>query len=205
MIDEGYIKYQCNLEQALPPDNEYIAEINFWRQKLYRNNLIGVYKDVGIGFGNISVRHPDNKQHFIISGTQTGHLPKLSNKDYSLVTVCNIGKNYVSCRGLIKSSSEALTHHIIYGLHNSFNAVVHVHHPQMWHTFKNTLPTTPADTPYGTAEMALAVKHLYDTNALNERIIIMAGHEDGIITFGNNLAEASDVLFHYLSKIQDVL
>ena len=200
-IDEGYIKYNCIWEKASPPNEEYLTEINRWRQKLFELELIGEYRDSGIGYGNISTRHPEHNDQFIITATQTGGFEKLNKNHYSLVTACSIEENRVYCRGLQKASSEALTHYIIYNLNISYNAVMHIHHHKMWKQLQFKLPTTPKNITYGTPDIAFEIKWMYDRNILKNRIIIMAGHEDGVITFGNNMDECGDVLLHYLSNI----
>jgi len=200
-MDEGYIKYDCIWEEAPPPNEKYLMEINQWRQKLFELKLIGEYQDSGIGYGNISIRHPRYNDQFIITATQTGGLGELDKKHYSLVTTCSITENRVYCRGLQKASSEALTHYTIYNLNNSYNAVMHIHHPEMWRQLQFKLPTTSPTTPYGTPDIAFEIKRMYDRNMLKNRIIIMAGHEDGVITFGNNMDDCGDILLHYLSNI----
>ncbi len=201
MVDEGYIKYKCVWEKAPPPELESIQELNFWRKKLYQLNLIGVYPD-DIGFGNISIRHPDNKNYFIISGTQTGVLKELNQEHYSIVTSCSLEKNLVCCSGLIKASSESLTHGTVYKLNEKINAVIHVHSKEMWNKFMYKIPTTSAEISYGTVEMGKEVERLYLDKELAEfRIFVMAGHEDGIVALGNTLSECGDVLLDYLSKV----
>lgn len=43
MIDEGYIKYQCNLINRTSISSTEIIELNHWRHQLYQLNLIGQY------------------------------------------------------------------------------------------------------------------------------------------------------------------
>ncbi|WP_414621230.1 hypothetical protein [Calothrix sp. CCY 0018] len=43
MIDEGYIKYQCNWLNSEPVSFDEIAELNQWRLKLYELGLIGEF------------------------------------------------------------------------------------------------------------------------------------------------------------------
>jgi len=202
-IDEGYIKYECIWHKAPPPDIKYLKEINRWRKKLFDKKLIGVYEDSGIGYGNISIRHPENQRQFIITGTQTGALNILNPWHFSIVTSYDIDKNQIYCSGLIKSSSEALTHAMIYELEDGrYNSVIHVHHYEMWKQLKNKVPTTSNKIAYGTKDMGFEIKRLYNTgNLKTEKILIMAGHEEGIITFGNTLEESGDILLHYLSKV----
>ena len=111
-MDEGYIKYSCIWIKSAPISDKGLIGINIWRQKLFALGLIGSYED-DIGFGNISIRVRNSSQ-FIISGTQTGHIPFLKNYHYTLVTSFNIEKNSLTCQGPIKASSESLTHAAIY-------------------------------------------------------------------------------------------
>ncbi len=198
-MDEGYIKYQCNWIQGLPINPDYLQEINPWRDKLYQLGLIGIY-DNGIGFGNLSIRY-NNSEQFIISGTQTGHLPNLTNQHYTIVTDFDIDHNCLTCTGPIKASSESLTHAAVYQANPQVNAIIHIHHLQLWQQLLNQVPTTNPNCAYGTPEMAKEIFRLCQQEHLQEkRILVMSGHEEGIITFGHNLAAAGDVLLEYFSK-----
>ena len=107
------------------------------RRRLYQvrqpldARLIGQYEDLGIGYGNISVRR-GSCDLFLISGTQTGHLPATDERHYSLVTDCDIRNNIVRCSGPVQASSEAMTHAAIYALGDAIGAVVHVHSAELW-------------------------------------------------------------------------
>src|SRR5262245_50101692 len=83
-MEEGYTKYNCIWIKSAPIPPEDLVCINTWRQKLFELGLIGAYKGQ-IGFGNISIRVRNSSQ-FIITGTQTGHIPFLENHHYTLVT-----------------------------------------------------------------------------------------------------------------------
>lgn len=188
MVDEGYIKYQQHFEFSAALPKEGLEELNNYRNKLHGMNLIGAYDD-GIGFGNISVR--EQGRRFVISGTQTGHVPELSAEHYTLITDYDIAGNEVWCKGPVKASSESLTHAAVYELSTEINAVIHIHSLAFWQKWMNKLPTTASAVTYGTPEMAFEVKRLYETSLLKEkRVMIMAGHEEGIISFGNTLLEA---------------
>ena len=200
MIDEGYIKYQCywHSEKAIAESD--IIELNHWRNQLYQLGLIGEY-DNGIGFGNLSIRL-DNSEQLIISGTQTGGIAKLSTQHYTKVTDYDWHKNYVTCRGLIKASSETLTHTAIYAAEPQVNAVVHVHQAKLWHQLLDRVPTTNPDCAYGTPEMAEEIIRLcQQQQTQQQKIIVMSGHEEGILTFGHDLAEANEVLLNHFSTI----
>lgn len=193
---EGYIKFNLNFdERAFNFSDQIFSEINATRRKLYEIGLIGAYPDA-IGFGNLSIRNSFSS--FIISGSATGSFKILSKKHYSLVTDYDIHKNSVSCTGLSKASSESMSHAVIYDTNPKVNAVIHVHHNNMWNCYFEKLPTTKKKAKFGTPEMALEIKKLaYKSSG----IIIMGGHPEGIITYGKSLFEAQKVLLNYYNKI----
>jgi len=195
MKDEGYIKFDCTwIEQELP-DKQIANKLNVWRQKLYNQELIGVYAD-GIGYGNISCRLPDDT--FLISGTATGNIKQLTDVHYTRVTSFNIVNNSLTCKGPIKASSESLTHAIIYKTLPEVNAVVHIHHHDLWRKLLNKVATTSPKVAYGTPEMALEISRLLKSaNAIDKKILVMAGHEDGLIAYGENLGEAANNLLRH--------
>jgi len=207
MIDEGYIKYRCDWieEDAIAP--AAVIDLTSYRDALHQLNFIGEYPN-GIGFGNISQRvSPLGQQtrQFIISGTQTGQLSTLKATDYSLVTDFNPTKNTLTCKGLRKASSESLTHGVIYDSHPSIHAIIHVHHPQLWKQLLHQVPTTRADVPYGTPEMAAETQRLFaESPLMQQRIFVMAGHEDGIVTFGENLSLAYRTLINWAARLNIV-
>lgn len=191
MIDEGYIKFDIDWRRGPPPDAQTVAELNRWRKPLYEAGLIGEYADLGIGFGNISMRSGAAGQ-FVISGTQTGHLGDLGLEHYALVTDYDIAVNRVSCSGQVKASSESMTHAAIYELNPAITGVVHVHSATMWNRLINSLPTTNPDVAYGTPAMAQEFLRLYhDTDFAEKGVAIMAGHDEGILSFGTDLTEAA--------------
>jgi ribulose-5-phosphate 4-epimerase/fuculose-1-phosphate aldolase len=197
-MDEGYIKYNCMWIKADPISAKELICINAWRQKLFGLGLIGAYKGE-IGFGNISIRAKNSSQ-FIISGTQTGHISSLKNYHYTLVTGFNIKENSLTCKGPIKASSESLTHAAIYACDNDIRSVIHIHDSMLWNELMYKVPTTNPKVQYGTPEMYYEVIKLYDRTMLEKKILVMAGHEDGIISFGKNLKEAGDIILYYLNK-----
>lgn len=141
---------------------------------------------------NISADAAHTARDFIISGTQTGELSELAPEHYALVNLCDPIENHIIAQGPIKPSSEALTHGAIYALSPEIQAVIHVHSPEIWTLREKLLmPSTPIDVPYGTPEMAQAVQQLWKSGQLKSApVLAMGGHEDGIISFGRNMAEA---------------
>lgn len=190
MIDEGYIKFQLEWQKApglLPSETEEIIE---YRQKCFHAGFIGVYKDSGIGFGNISQRHGKNNS-FIISGTQTGNLTEVTSDHFALVMSVDFEKNIVQCIGPVAASAESLTHAVFYELDQQINCVIHIHHLKMWERLKDKFPTTGQNVPSGTVAMVNEVKRLYrESNLPGVKLMIMAGHKEGMVSFGKNFDEA---------------
>jgi hypothetical protein len=59
----------------------------------------------------------------------------------------------------------------------------------------NEAPTTSKAADYGSAEMANEIMQLFTrTDVERRKIVVMAGHEAGILTFGKDLEEAFAVL-----------
>ncbi len=191
-IDEGYIKFNCTWLKDLPLPEKKLIELNKWRQKLYKLGLIGAYAN-GIGFGNISIRA--SKNSFIITGSATGHLPELTPNHYVLVTAYNLTKNSLTCQGPIKASSESLSHAVIYECLPETNCVIHIHNLKLWQELFNKAPTTDKKITYGTPEMAEEIKKLFKETDINKKkLLVMGGHEEGIISFGKDLQEAGHIL-----------
>ena len=190
-IDEGYIKYQSFWTRAPIPNASAAEVLDTWRRPLFDAGLIGQYEEYGIGFGNISIRC-GGPGEFLISGTQTGHLAETDKTHYSLVTSWSVHVNRVCCVGKVQASSEAMTHAAIYQLDLKIGAIVHVHSGELWHRHLGRLPTTNPEVAYGTPEMANEFRRLYrDTDFRKTKLAVMAGHEEGLLSFGTTLEEAA--------------
>lgn len=192
-MEDGVIKFSCDWSQK-PLGLPVSPELMQWRDKMHQLGLIGVYENLGVGYGNISIKTP---QGIFISGSQTGHIYPIQAKDFSLIPTYSIEKNQVSCRGEVKASSESLTHAAVYEADDTVNAVIHIHHHQLWLDLMDKVPTSSKDVPYGTPQMASEIKRLFiETNLSQEKIMVMAGHEEGIIAFGKDLEEAGAVILN---------
>jgi ribulose-5-phosphate 4-epimerase/fuculose-1-phosphate aldolase len=188
MIDEGYIKFQCHWEKATALQKD-LSELISWRNTLFQLGLIGHYHDINVGFGNISQKMEGRQ--FIISGTQTGHIEYIQAEHFTTVTDYNISTNEVWCKGPVKASSESMTHAMIYDNDPLAEGVIHIHSRALWKQLINKVSTTKKEVPYGTPEMANEITRLFnETEVKNQKIIVMAGHEEGILSFGASLEEA---------------
>ena len=110
----------------------------------------------------------------------------------------NFEKNWLRYEGSTIPSSESLTHAAIYEADAKAAAVIHCHDSTLWATaLLNEAPTTSNAVAYGTPEMAYETMRLFGvTDVQTRKILVMAGHEGGIVTFGGNLEEAFAVLMH---------
>lgn len=203
--EEGVIKYDAQyIKCALPIDFDFIAQLDRWRAVLYKHALIGQdpNREQGVAFGNVSQRV--NGRLFVITGTQTGGIPDLSPEHYSLVVDCEPTRNLLVAAGPIKASSEAMTHATVYEQDNGNNYVFHAHSPDIWIAVREKaldIPETALDVPYGTPEMASETARLFgETNVARLKIFSMAGHTNGIVTFGRTPDEAGEVMMEYLDR-----
>jgi L-ribulose-5-phosphate 4-epimerase len=196
----GYIKF--SYESARPeiaPFDE-LPDLNACRRKLRELRLIGVDSN-GIGFGNLSIRDRGTS-NFYITGSATGGLPELTPMDCVRVVAYDFQKNRLRYEGSAIPSSESLTHAAIYESDQSTAAVIHCHELALWTSLLDRVPTTSKAVAYGTPEMAYEIMRLFkETNVRSRKIVVMAGHEGGIVTFGQNLEEACDVAMRATKEI----
>jgi len=202
-MTEGYIKFNCDWEQKdFQIENKTFSQLETSRTKLYELGLIGMYPDE-IGFGNISVRSGESSS-FIITGSTTGQFPKLNRSHYALVRGYNFAKNLISCTGLTKASAESLSHAAVYEALPQVGAVVHIHCLWLWEKLLNVLPTTFGDIEYGTPEMAMAIQKLVlQMRITEEKIVVMGGHREGILAFGNTLKEATNQIIKTFNQYKN--
>ena len=196
MIGEGYLKFNCErIDENISIPVNIFNSLSKWRQKMFEYSLIGVYSN-GIGYGNISVRSDAN--NFYISGTATGSLPVLEEKHYALVNSWSFGNNSLKCIGMINASAESLSHAAIYESLPDVGAVIHIHHKGMWDKYINSLLTTSPEILYGTPEMAMEIKKIIrNIKPETDNILVMGGHEEGIITWGKSLDIAGAIVLNY--------
>ena len=188
-----YIKFACEYTATEITPFEGLAELNAYRRKLLQLRLIGVDAN-GIGFGNLSIRDGATK-NFYITGSATGGKPELALADCARVVAYDFKQNWLRYEGTAIPSSESLTHAAVYESDANARSVIHCHDPKLWAALLNQAPTSSKAVDYGTPEMAYEVMRLFKvTDVQSRKILVMAGHEGGIIAFGKDLEEAFAVL-----------
>ena len=195
---EGYFKFAPEYVGLLGPVDIAVAELNRWRDRLHDLRLIGMYAEgelKGIGYGNISLRTPGG---FLISATRTGGIPRLGRQHYTEIVSVDLDRNSVEYRAAsveVTPSAESMTHGMFYLADPDVRAVIHIHHLEFWKRTLDALPTTARDVEYGTPEMGREILRLYRAGGVAQRkIVVMGGHEEGLVSFGKDLDEAGDVL-----------
>lgn len=184
-MEEGYIKFDQTWQAASAP--QAVDELIDLRQRLYRQGLIGYDATQQVGFGNLSRRtQPGEAGLFIISGTQTGALAQLTAEHFVAVTAYDLAANRLHSQGPLRASSESLTHAAVYASDPRHQVVLHVHSLRHWQRLYGQYPTTDPAAAYGTPDMAQSVLDLHrDHPALAELgIVVMSGHEEGLLAFG---------------------
>ncbi len=213
---EGVIKYQLHFHKMALSDynsshpvftrqkfGDLLEVLNTSRTQLKKAGLIGqdAARYNGDGFGNISVRLEDER--LLISGSQTGHLSTLSMNDVAVIDSFDLKLNQLVAFGVTKPSSESLTHGVCYQTYNHIKAVVHVHSPDIWQALESLgLPYTAQNIPYGTPEMAEAVRELLVTHHQEDQPTIfgMKGHQDGVVALGKSLTKCTSSLLECLNQ-----
>jgi L-ribulose-5-phosphate 4-epimerase len=191
--ETGSIKFTC--EQAPVEISRFdgFDELNRCRRELVELGMLGADAR-GIGFGNMSVRE-GNSSRFYITGSGTGQIRELAPADYARVVAYDFAGNWLRSEGSRIASSESLTHAAVYESDPTARAVIHCHDIKLWAALLNKVPTTPRTAKYGTPEMARAVRRLFDvTDVSTRKVLAMAAHDGGLVTFGKDPREAFGIL-----------
>ena len=188
-----YVKFTYDCAGAEIEGFDQLTKLNAYRRKLLEQRLMGVDSN-GVGFGNLSVRDGVS-WNFYITGSATGGLPELTPTDCVRVVAYDFARNWLRYEGAAIPSSESLTHAAIYESDPSTSAVIHCHDAVLWRALLDRVPTTSKAVAYGTPEMAYEIMRLFQgTDVRSRKILVMAGHEGGIVTLGQNFEEACDVV-----------
>ena len=206
---EGVIKFGYEKLAAEPVAADCLAGLGAWRSVLRRLGVLGADpgRYGGYGFGNVSYRAPGRAEaggaRFFISGSQTGHLERLGSEHWVEVTECDPERNFLRARGIAAPSAEAMTHAAVYAQDPRIRCVLHGHSPEIFAAAARLgLPQTGGEVEYGTPAMAREVARLFRDSAALRRLgcFVMAGHEDGVVAFGRDAAQAGGRLVATLAR-----
>ena len=182
--DEGVVKYHAIHNKSGSPEHPLLGQLDEARTQLFDLGFIGAYSD-GIGYGNASIR---DQSGCIISGTATGAFRELGASGYCSILAFDIQQNTLYSEGPVSASSEAMTHCAIYKANPLIRCVLHIHGRELWsRLLEEGCPFTPADIPYGTPQMAECMATLVKDAITPFGILVMAGHEEGVISYGQTI------------------
>lgn len=199
---EGVVRFDLRFRPAAAPPRAFVEPLRVWRQRLMAVGLVGQdpARYGGHGFGNLSLRHREHANAFIITGTQSGHLRELTAADFAVVTDVDVIANRVVAHGGRQPSSEAMTHAAIYAACAPANCVFHVHSPHIYtHARDPGVGRTPAGVDYGTPAMATAMRTLLAGRHRLPDVFVMTSHTDGVIAFGRTPDETGSILLRLLA------
>jgi len=206
---EGVIKFRADHHYAPLPlglHGRSVAAIDAWRTLLAQLGTVGAdpRRYGGLGFGNLSVRTGPASEGdpFLITGTQTGKLEHVGIRDCCLVLRHDVLANRVESTGDILPSSESMSHAALYAVDPNIGAIVHGHVPVLWRRARELrLLSTPPDAEYGTVAMAEAMERLVRADRGHRLpLIVMTGHEDGVVAYGEDLDTAALTLIRAVAR-----
>ncbi|MDR2551627.1 MAG: class II aldolase/adducin family protein [Treponema sp.] len=198
MVEEGYVKYSADHRMGEVPEAPGWKELNGARTLLYRMGLVGINSQRA-GFGNLSLRFKG--ESFLISGTATGARPVLGPEGYCLVESFDIAGNRLVSFGPVRASSESLTHGAVYRASPGVNAVIHVHSRLLFDgMLRDHSPATPSGAAYGTPELALAVERSVSGEGKTQGILVLAGHDEGILAYGPTVETSLNLILESVKK-----
>jgi ribulose-5-phosphate 4-epimerase/fuculose-1-phosphate aldolase len=196
--NEGYVKYSAVHKAAPATEVPHWAELNEARTKLHQLGLVGILPN-GVGYGNVSIRFQQNE--FLISGTATGAPAVLGLDGYCIVESFDLNQNCVVSTGPTQASSESMTHGIIYQSSAAVNCVIHVHSRAIFDgMLKDRYPSTPKKAAFGTPEIATVIGRLVKESNTNQGLIVLAGHDEGIVSYGTSIETALTLIQELYNK-----
>jgi hypothetical protein len=197
---EGYVKYAADHWSAPAVEPPSWKELNEARTRLYDLGLIGVLPN-GVGFGNVSVRLQDGE--FLITGTATGGRRVLTPNDYCVVKSFNLEENRVTTSGPVRASSESMSHGAVYRARVSAGCVIHVHSRKIFDAMLGDGSlSTPPEAAYGTPALALSIASLAAGRKAGGGILVLAGHDEGVLAYGASVQEALDLILDLYNKYE---
>jgi hypothetical protein len=111
--------------------------------------------------------------------------------------------NRVESFGLVRPSSESMTHGVLYDADPAIRFVFHGHSSDIWERARAMgLPASEPRAGYGTSAMCKEVRGLLRIpEVARGRLLVMGGHQDGVLAFGETAGQAGRALLDLLSRI----
>jgi len=76
-----------------------------------------------------------------------------------------------------------------------------VHNRELWQRLLDLgCDSTDVDTPYGTPQIAIEIATLIGLKRESSSFMVMAGHEDGIIAYGETISSAFEQILDLFDK-----
>jgi ribulose-5-phosphate 4-epimerase/fuculose-1-phosphate aldolase len=95
-----------------------------------------------------------------------------------------------------------MTHGAIYAASTAVQCVIHVHSQALFNwLLQHDWPSTPAHVPYGTPAMADSVTQLVEQQAQLPVLFAMAGHQDGVVAYGEDIASTFSLVRDTFERI----
>lgn len=195
MAEEIYegVKFKIIFLSDVAPSDKRIEELKYWCKQFHELNLAPPYE--GGSAGNLSFRLYENKNEFIITGTQIGLKDKLSNDKFVTVRKCDIENHRVFVEGIKEPSSECFLHSAIYNNRSDINAIFHGHSEDILKNVKQLgIVQTKKEDRYGTLDLvdsALAILEDLD-------FFIIKNH--GFVSLAMSIDEAGKRVMDVLKK-----
>ncbi len=198
---EGVIKYSGRWRQGPAPCHAQLGELQRVREQLWCRGWLGV--DLGgIGYGNVSLRAAAPGE-FVISGTQTSGERHLAAEGFTRVLRAEPASGQLDVEGPCRASSESLSHAALYESCPAAGAVLHIHSAPLWMHALATRASTSKQAEYGTPALALAVSQVMrELAAPLSGVIALAGHQDGLLSWGCAPEAALDALLRLHAELE---
>ena len=114
---------------------------------------------------------------------------------FCLVESYSLDRNEVWSMGGMDASSESMTHGAMYASNQGIHCVMHVHSRILFdRLLQSGTAATQASIPYGTPAMAHAVSQFARQQSSLPALLVMAGHDEGIIACGTHVGSVLDLI-----------
>jgi L-ribulose-5-phosphate 4-epimerase len=202
---EGTIQFRFELAPGTAPDepNEgQFAQFVSWRRILKRLKLVGrdARRYDGYGYGNLSMRDPEQPGRFFVSASQTSGAASITPRDIVRIDRWDADRFEVAATGHAPPSSESITHGMLYAADPAICWIMHAHSHEIWRMAEALdLPTTAADVPYGSPAMAAAVAELMQRHPERPLVFATLGHTDGVFACGADATSVGSAMINALA------